>query len=398
MKKSIKNYLKCPIPILSVFITSNIFAIYINNKNLEKKYVKLLNINNIIKDNNDIIPAPFPDLNGLKVFAKQHDGNLPNVFGEINLNTVSLNDAYTSAGFKNFSIQLNCIQEPQCNARLEIGNLGNGVFHIVASDKFTNKKAELSIKFTNENGNPIDTSNLDYTLEQPNTNEIITTNNIVDVSPYFSYQYSKPISYIQLPLIPNSYYQICDGNGENCSVKKQLFDVMFSGNQVEYLSFWKLEQKGYLSPDTSQSFQFSYCTGLTDTTSTTLSWSIGLKIPVKAVDLSGTIGQAINKTVSFQNSTSVSNTVTFDKPETQSTIGEYVLYIGVNDYFPVVDELVSELNKKIQNNTEFTFSKAQDYFDFRSNSAITSGTTAFVNTKNNDPKMLITWPVSVPSF
>ena len=398
MKKSFKLYFSFIISLFLIIYSVEVFAISNKIEKVSNKNVKTLNIFNLIKNSDDIIPAPLPDLNGLKQYAKQNNGNLPNVYGKLNLNTVQLNDAFTSGGFKSFPIQLNCEQEPLCNARLEIGDMGNGLLRIVASDNLTNKKAEVSIKFSMENGSPINMSNLAYTLEQPSMNEIIGTNNIIDVTPYFSFQYNKPISYIQLPLVPNSYYQICDDKGENCSPKKQLFDVMFSGNQVEYSSFWKLEQKGYLSPNTSQSFQFSYPTGLTDTTSTTLSWSIGLKIPIKAVDLSGTIGQAINKTVSFQDSTTITNTVTFEKPETQSTIGEYVLYIGVNDNFPAVDNLISELNKKLQNNSEFTFSKAQDYFDSRSNSGITSGTTAFINSKGNDPKMLFTWPVSVPSY
>ncbi|WGL60074.1 hypothetical protein QEJ31_00460 [Pigmentibacter sp. JX0631] len=398
MEKKTKLYFKVSMYLFLLTFDLKIYAFSNKSEKLINSDVKILNVNNLDRSSDGIIPAPLPDLNGLKQYAKQNSGNLPNVYGKLNLNTVQLNEAFTSGGFKNFPIQLNCMQEPLCNTRLEIGDMGNGLLHIVASDNLTNKKADVSIKLSTENGSPINMSNLAYTLEQPNMNEIIGTDNIIDVSPYFSYQFSKPISYIQLPLVPNSFYQICDGKGENCSPKKQLFDAMFSGNKVEYLSFWKLEQKGYLSPDTSQSFQFSYSTGLTDTTSTTLSWSIGLKIPIKAGDLSGTIGQAINKTVSFQDSTTVTNTVTFDKPETQSTIGEYVLYIGVNDNFPVVDELISELNKKFENNSEFTFSKAQDYFDSKSNSGITSGTTAFMNSKENEPKMLVTWPVSVPSL
>lgn len=351
-----------------------------------------------LKEADSLIPAPLPDLAGLKLYTTDHQGNLPNVFGKMLLNSVNLNDAYTSGGFKNFPIQLSCIQKPTCNARLEVGDLGNGVYHIAAYDKNTHKRADLSIKLSHDDGSSISTSDQAYSLEQRGANEIIYTDNYVDVNPYFSYDYNTPISYLELPIVPNSYYQICDGKGENCSDKKQLFDIMFTGNQVDYLSFWKLEQKGYLSPDTSQSFQFSYTTGLTDSTSTTLSWSIGLKIPIKAAELSGTIGQSINKTVSFQNSTTVTNTVTFDKPSTQSTIGEYVLYVGVDDHFPMVDNLVEDLNAKLQNNSEFVFKKAEEYYDSKSNSGITSGTTAFLAKKGNEANNIITWPVNVPSY
>jgi len=398
-----KAKFKC-LPFLSVpfaFFHYQSYADSTNILNKTNQNIHILNMNatkgKSLKEKNDLIPAPLTDLEGLKQYTKDHQGNLPNVYGKLVLNSMSLNDAYISGGFKNFPIQLNCMQEPVCNARLEIGDLGNGVFRIAAYDKNTKKRADLSIKLTQDGGGYVSTYNQAYTIEQAGTNEVIYPENYVDVSPYFSYNYSTPISLIDLPLAPSSYYQICDGNGNNCSEKKQLFDVMFSGNRVEYLSFWKLEQKSYLSPDTSQTYQFSYTTGLTNTSSTTLSWSLGLKIPIKGVDLSGEIGQAINKTVSFQNSRTVSDTVTFDKPSKQASIGEYVLYVGVNDQFPVLDNLVNDLNSRLQN-SEFVFSKAQEYKDLKSNTGISSGSTAFINSNNNDPSNLITWPVSVPSY
>jgi len=384
------------------FFHSQSYADSQNILNKMNQNINFLNINALqgksLKEKNDLIPAPLTDLEGLKQYTKDHQGNLPNVYGKLDLNDISLNNAYISGGFKNFPIQLNCMQQPVCNTRLEIGDLGNGVFRIAAYDKNTKKSAELIIKFTQDGDGYVSTSNQAYTLEQPGTNEVINTDNYVDVNPYFSYNYNTPISLIELPLAPSSYYQICDGNGGNCSEKKQLFDDMFSGNKVEYLSFWKLEQKSYLSPDTSQSFQFSYTTGLTNTSSTTLSWSIGLKIPINGVDLSGAIGQEINKSVSFQNSRTVSHTVTFEKPSKQASIGEYVLYVGINDQFPVLDNLVNDLNSRLQNNSEFVFSKAQEYKDLKSNTGISSGSTAFLNSNSSDPNNLIPWPVSVPSY
>ena len=70
----------------------------------------------------------------------------------------------------------------------------------------------------------------------------------------------------------------------------------------------------------------------------------------------------------------------------------------MNDQFPVLDNLVNDLNSRLQNNSEFVFSKAQEYKDLKSNTGISSGSTAFINSNSNAPSNLITWPVSVPSY
>ncbi len=393
MMKNLKLNLSSLTSILFFIQGLNVYAYPSNITKLVDYNIKY----SMLKSDDNVIPAPQPDLEGIKQYAKENSGNLPNVYGQFILNSVSLKDDYVSGGFKNFPIQLNCMQKPVCNALLEIGDLGNGLFRIAAYDKNTKKRAELSIKFTLYNGNYISTSNQDFTIEQPEKSEVINTDNYINVSPYFSYNYNSPISFIHLPLFPNSYYQICDRNGEDCSSKKQLFDNEFSGNELDYLSFWKLAQKKYLSPNTSQTIQFSYNAGLTESTSTTFSWSLGLKVPLNSAELSSSISRAINKTVSFQKSKGVIDTVIFDSPPSQATVGEYILYAGVINKFPAVDSLVKDLNEKLQNNSEFSFSKLRDYYDSKSRSYISSGTAVFANKGSDESNNLITWSVSVPS-
>lgn len=351
----------------------------------------------------DFLPQPKTDLAGLENFIQKNGDNLPNIFGSKIIQKVSLYDEYQSHQFKAFPIQLNCNFDAGCNAQLQVGQVKKGFFEIKASDLNTNNSMEVYVKFTDYYGNPVDISKVNYTIQQDNKNEVFTSSDMVDITPYIKYGYQKTISYFDFPIIPNLSYQFCDRAGENCTDKKIIFDDNFSGDQVNYLSFWKLEFTSNLSPNTGNTKTVTFQTGLTETDMTTLSYGLGSPtlMPYQAMNVS--FSYSSTHSTSFQNSKVVSYQETFDHQNTESLIGDYILYAGIFDDFSSITPFIDELNSRIKSQGEFYFSKQIQYSDANpktENQFITAGSTAFLNGGGQIPSNgsdLDRWTVSVPS-
>lgn len=378
-----------------------------NRKSIKDQSILLKNLTNYD------FPAPAPDINALAAYSVAHDGNLPSVFGMKDIISYPLSELYlTNQMYNSFPIQLNC-NLASCHVSLTIGTTytNNGALIVAAQDDLTKNKISTSIHFQDGNGNPISTQHQLFTIQQNNQTEVIDnspagqgTLEALDATPYFTFGHFSPISYVNFPLAPNSYYYFCSYNinnqsESNCTEPKPLFDSQFSGNSVHYLSFWKLEQQGRLSPGTSQNYTFNYSSGLTDTTATGLSWSLGFKYAKGPFDLSANVTESTSYSLSYQKSKSISHTVQYNDPKVQASIGDYVLYSGVNEEFPSVDNFIKDLNSQINNNPEYYFTKLNQFTDSKSGESISSGTAVFTGDNNNlkDGTDTISWSVSVPS-
>ncbi len=352
------------------------------------------------------VPIPLADLNALKTFVVGNQGNLPEVFGSRLIQSVPLDKAFASNGFKNFPLKLVCSYNANCNAALQIGAASNGLYKVKATDTKTNNFIETTIKLTDLNDNPIDVSDQSFTIERILDNELIRPGNYISLIPEFIYGSNAPISYINLPIVKNSYYQICDGSGNNCTNKKALFDSNLSGNTIHYLSFWKLERQDFLSPFTAKTYTYTFTAGVTNTSSTAWSFSLGSKTPPSISELNFGLTYNTSTSIATQLSKSISISTYYSQQNEQSTIGLYVLYAGVYDDIPILNNLVQDLNSYInnqQNNNEFKFLVANRYNDSKANTQfknISMGSAIFRqdDDKITDGSDLYTWSVSAPTY
>lgn len=357
----------------------------------------------------------------------KNNGNLPDVFGIIDINQIDLQEVKKYPDRYNyFPIKLLCKQNSGCDTRLEIGKLNNDFFQISAFDDYTKNKINFTIKFTKSDGTVINLDSTQFTLEQiSGENEIIKSSSYININPSIKSNHNGSISILNLPLISDSYYQICNSSGQSCSNKKPLFDKNYSGNKIREVNFWKLIDKSYISPGVSLSYTFSYTNLITKRTSTETSWSIGVSgdLSISKGEKNGispSFGVGVNylyqhvegTSTAYQNGTSYTRTLTFTSPPCESNkpsscnssaIGDYVLFTGVIADFPNVKNFVNDINDYITKNEKkigFQFSVIKQFTDSYSNTDISVGTILVkpkleINNKTFD-NVLIDWSVIVP--